>query len=228
MDYFGSSLTTEECERIALLRIAPVYRETEAELFTLKWFDYRHLHPVKATYLFAHLYEKAIRDIHAKTKDYLEAKTLVVLDHKDIFRPPVDKMPLDFSFWRARQEMDRHGVRYDFGLDFLMNRAAARGWRVYPRPNQLYTEEAVLDVRDAWVKYRHAVMQTARNPRFKLDQFSGHPDQVSYHAWLLEECGRRESPVSSLSRCFRERHLSPEIAMPVFGDSVVREALRFA
>lgn len=229
--YLGSTLTADECERIALVRIPPVYREREARLFSTKWFDYRSLHPVKATYLLAHLYVEAVRDIHAKTKDYLEAKAITakdVLGHEDIFNPPATGMPIDMAFWRARQEFDGVGVRYDFALRFIMNRAADRGWHVYPRPNQLYTQETVLDVRDAWERHRKAVMQTASDPRFELDRYVGHPDQVAYQDWLIEECKRRSSPSSALSFCIRKKHLNAELALPHFGELAVREALRYA
>jgi hypothetical protein len=228
LHYFGDSLTQDDYDRIALLRIPPAYRELEAQLVTLKWFDYRGIHPVKATYLLAHLFVRAIRDIHAKTKDYLEAKTLVVLDHEDIFNPGATKMPLDLPFWRARQEFDRVGVRYDFALNFVMNRAAARGWHVYPRPNQLYSEETVMDVKAAWEKHRLAVFQVAKDPRFELEKFSGHPDQLAYQQWLISECKRREHPSAALSFCFRAKHLNADLALPAFGDLAVREALRFA
>ena len=226
--FFGSTLNDDECDRIALMRITPELRGTESHLFTTKWFDYRHLHPTIATYYFAHCYIKSVRDIHAVTKDYQEAKIIKVLDHEDIFIPPIDVVPLDVSFWKSRQAADSIGVPYDFALSFTMNRAASRGWHVYPRPNQLYASELTLDIQDAWKERMRGSFQTAKNPRFQLKNFIGHIDQVSYQNWLLAQVAIRDSPSATLSRCMRECQLNAELALSKFSSTVVNEALSYS
>jgi hypothetical protein len=225
--FFGSDLTDADYDRIALLRIDPELRKEEPALFDTKWFDYRREHPTKMTYLFAHEYVQAVKDIHSKTSDVHEAKTLKVLDHEDIFIPN-DSMAIDVSFWKARQAADAQGVPYDFYLNFAMNRAANRGWHVYPRPNQLYMYELVLDAGDAWRQQVSEIFTTSKSPIMRTEHFEGHPDQAAYQRWLLDRCAERPMPEAPLSRCFREGHLTPEIAASRFSDKVIQEAIRLS
>lgn len=219
--FFGEKLTRDDLELRALTRIHPTARQHEAELYTTKWFDYRLMHPAQATYLFAHCYEQAVRDIYAKTKDLEESLQLDVWKGQpDIFHRATDTL----SVWRARQFCDRIGVRYDFALRFAMNRAADRGWLMFPRPNQLYEETLIRDVKDAWERHLEAIFETAKHPHYDLANYVGADCQDAYIAWLIARCNTRPRPQAPLSRCFREGQISREIALKHFEPRLVEEA----
>jgi hypothetical protein len=223
--FFGIDLSSDDLELRALTRIPQAARTQEAQLYTTRWWDYRPMHPALATYLFADEYEKAVRDIYAKTKDLDEALRIEVWKgEKDIFHRALDTI----SLWRARQFCDRVGVRYDFALRFAMNRAADRGWTMFPRPNQIYEETLIRDVKTAWEEHLRHIFDVAKHEDYLLSNDRGEAHQVAYRAWLVERCNSRQRPQAALSRCFREGHLNSVYANGHFSKEVIAEAVRTA
>lgn len=217
---FASSLTRDDSWMLELAHIPAELREDEAALQSSRWFDYRHLLPAQATLLFATTYEEVYREKYAQLRDYRDAHKVAPLRGQDIFKS-TDLLPL----WRARQAADRIGCRYDFYLRFAFDRAWERGWAYMPRPNQLYGEDLVLDVADAWAELRRASLQLARSERFKMARYNGHPDQDAYHDYLIEQVRDREHPHLVLARLiYREKCLPAELAGEQFGSEVLRRA----
>lgn len=66
--YFGADLSWEEYDE-RMIRINKDWVEEERSLFICKWFDYRQMHPVQATYLYADEYIKAFRNHYARNYD---------------------------------------------------------------------------------------------------------------------------------------------------------------
>src|SRR5260370_40528478 len=83
--YFGNDLTVADCEMLALSRVAAPLRVAESLLFTRKWHDYRSLHPVQATYLFAEQYRLAVRRAYAKQKDIRTLDKVKWVDVEGLF-----------------------------------------------------------------------------------------------------------------------------------------------
>ena len=69
INYFGNDFTSDKYDSIALSAISDKFLKNESALFSTKWFSYRHLHPVSATYLFAHLYTEEYRKVYQKIRD---------------------------------------------------------------------------------------------------------------------------------------------------------------
>lgn len=219
-EFFGSDLSADDCDLLALAHIPAEARKDEASLFDRKWFDYRHLHPVQATYLYAAQYQKAIEAIYAETKDIRTVGSIKAFEPEDIF-----KGRELLAFWFARQACDRVGCRYEFALRFIMRRFADRGWHIFPRPNQCYSLELVLDIQDAWKAECATKLQFPRHPRFKNPEFVGHDDQVAYRQWLIDQIKERGAHMHrGLSRALSEGCLTKEEALEAFGESVVRRA----
>lgn len=220
---FGNDLTVADCEMLALSRIAAPLRVAESLLFTRKWFDLRSLHPVQATFLFAEQYRLAVRRAYAKQKDIRTLDGVKGFDVEGLF----SSRELT-AVWRARQAFDAIGCRYEYGLDNIMNRFLERGWRVFPRPNQLYAEEVILDVRDAWRRECKAVLQLAKHERFLTENYVGHPDQIAYQAWQIEQVRARGGNRAMLvARLLQEHALSEQVVTAAFGASVLAQAKRF-
>jgi len=220
-EYHGSSLTWDDYEMLALARISEPHRRDETALFQTKWFDYRHLHPVAATYMYADRYAQAVRDIFAQTKDRDEALAVVPFAPSDVFQ--CNEL---IGFWLARQALDRLGIRYEFALRFAMNRFALRGWSYFPRPNQLYTEELLLDTRDAWNKECAHSLQIAKHHRFTAQHYIAHRDQIDYQAWLVKQIQTREHPHRPISRLLSEKLISKNVINDVFGEKVLNKAMQ--
>jgi hypothetical protein len=216
------ALTADDCEAIAFARIPVEYRRDEPQTMASRWFDYRRLHPVQATYLFAEHYVQAVRIIYAQTRDRKAAETVKVLAGD-----PLDSRAA-LSFWLARQAYDRIGCRYLFGLRWTMTRKADRGWQYFPQANQLYGTELLLDLADHWKGECAASMQFATEPFFKSDAFIGHPDQLAYERWQLEQIRKRATPADAwrpLSRALGERALIVERIAGAFSPSAINKAL---
>lgn len=218
-EFFGKNLTTAECERLVLTRVPPENRALEARLYEKKWFDYRGMHPVVATYLFAHLYVEAARRMFAKTRDVDEAEFVRPLDNEDIF-----KSIYLTSLWRGRQAFDACGIKYEFGLDFALNRANDRGWSYFPRPNQLYGQELMTDMQDAWRKRCSEIFQWTADPRLK--EFTC-PDREAHRQWMIQQLRMRVQPAPLLATLMREGWLPEEYATAQLGVEQVERAKRF-
>jgi hypothetical protein len=219
--YFGSNLSNIELDVLALKHVKPELRGLEAGLYQTKWFDYRHLHPVSATYLFAHHYQEQVRVIYAKTRDIEKAK-----DAKAFVTPDIFVLPELTAIVTARQAYDRIGMRYDFGIAYTFNRTCDRGWGYFPRPNQLYGEELLMDLSDAWHQRCVDSYQFVQESRFKMNRYVGHPDQIAHQEWALNQCTKRQHPHMLLSTLLKEQYVNPEIAARKLGVEVTQKAMK--
>lgn len=220
-EYFGQNITRDDCWLLELANIDEELRIEESSLLTTRWFDYRHMLPAQATYLFAHLYDQVYREFYAMQRDYRDAERIKVLRTQDVFKSS-DLV----AFWRARQAADRLGCRYDFFLRFAFKQCHERGWNYLPRPNQLYGEALCLDCADAWAELKQASLQLAKHARFKVENFTGHPDQLAYQEYLIEQVKAREHAHHALNRLIvREGVLTAEVASSHFDPDVLKRAL---
>jgi hypothetical protein len=208
---------------LALTRVDPSLRAAESLLYSRKWFDFRALHPVQATYRFAHEYAESVKRAYARQKDIRTLAGVQGFDVEKLF----ESRELS-AMWRARQAFDAIGVRYDFGLDFIMKRFCERGWRVFPRPNQLYAEEVILDVRDAWHRECKAKTQLARHERFDARNYTGHPDEKAYQAWQVDQVkARGGNRAMLLGRLLQENVLTEAVVHAAFGEAMLAQARKF-
>lgn len=220
--YFGSDLGSDAYELLACTRIAAPYRELESDVLCKKWFDYMSIHPAQATYLFAHQYQEAARRFFASTRDIRGAQEIKAFQPDDIFQ----SRELT-AMWRARQSFDMIGCRYEWGLNFAFSRAVNRGWHYFPRPNQLYAQDLLLDLKVAWLQNCKDLFQTVQNERFRLENYNGHPDQLAFLKWAAEQVKKRRQPQVLLGRLFKERMMSERVAIAIFGHDLVTQAKRF-
>src|SRR5690606_1370421 len=106
---FGDGLDLEHYEIMMMQYVPAKDRKIEAELMTTKWFDYRLMHPVQATYYFYRQYKDAYREYYRRAINY-EAAAFVKPTKQHDFLLSREAM----SFWRLRQAVDALGIRYDF------------------------------------------------------------------------------------------------------------------
>lgn len=211
-DFYGSDFPLKVLE-LKGLRIDPSHREHQADLMRKRWFDYRLMHPVLATYWFAHLYQEHTRLFYIECVDIRTAEDARGFSPDDIF------MSRDMtSMWLARSAADELGLPYEFVLRFAKKRFLERAMRSFPRPNQLYGEEFELDVRDAWEEQLRRQLTFAKLPRFRASNFRGELDQAQHVNFIVAQI--RSRPPSSwpglLRRCINEDLLSLDMARSRF------------
>lgn len=220
IEYYGQHFNHIDCEILALARIPTAYRKREAALLRTKWFDYRLLHPVKATYLYAHYYQSVVVMMYGRTKNIGDAHEVKAFSPEDVF-----KCTELLSFWKARQALDELGVRYDFGLQFAMNKAINNGWRFFPRPNQMLGEETLLDIKDAWSEECDIRLQLAQSDEFKDKSFVGSPAQVAYREFLISSARRRANKIGTMATLLKEGFVSREFVEKSFDPRTAEQAM---
>ena len=174
--------------------IKPMLLVGEAALMATKWFDYRRMHPLKATYYLAHNYNETYKKAVSMSKD------------KDLGEYVRGFKGLDFllskerlSFWRLRQLIDSLGIRYDFYVSYAMKFCLAeKSWKHIPRPAQLGRPVIVVGAMNAWQAECRARIQFCKDKRYKSSNFMGHSDQVAYENFIIEAIKSRQHPQFSL------------------------------
>lgn len=185
----------------------------EPELATTKWFDYRFLHPVMATRIFADSYTEAYRAAWARHMDRDEA------EHKDPLRDFGKKPAVFVGLWKARQAADRLGVPYNFFCRRSIRWAVDRNYKHIPRPNQLLSEEALASVREAWEELTGARLYRAETDHYLARSWCDHPAQHDHAEWLVTQARRRAHPEHILGEVVYQRPMVPEdFARAAFAD----------
>jgi hypothetical protein len=219
----GNAQARIEAEARALLRVPIELRRNEADLFESKWFDYRSLHPTQATYLFVECYAAAVRQFCELAFDR---------DRSTLIKTPIPGLIFETrestAFTMGRQALDGVGCRYDWALSVMVHRFSDRGWRGMPRPNQIYSEELILDVRDAWRVECNASLQIPKTLKHTPGQALTHT-QRDYMTWVFRHIRERNGDHwRPLSRLFSEKLVTEEAARLEFDQATVDRALRVA
>jgi hypothetical protein len=254
LDLFGTfpghDLPDDECEVILYTLWPDKERKREAKLFAQKWWDYRTLSVVHATYLFSHILTTETRSIiraHIDDAPATVAPNGTVRDWNpikagDVFDPPsqASRMP----YWRrkvgglirARQAADAEGIPYEvfvkaglrhfyFGAgSYVLQRQDQNGSRtVMPEPNLLYGEDCLAQIRDTWLQALGSRLHAAEHPRYRIANDDGHADHAEHRDWLRQQLDRRPVQDWAAARLVRDGLLSRDQALGMVRDP---EALR--
>jgi hypothetical protein len=115
-------------------------------------------------------------------------------------------------------------------LTWLLKRFSDRGWGSFPRPNQLYSEELMMDVSDAWADECKIALQIAQCDHFRIAHEAAlQPVQGEYVGWLMGQVRARGIDAwRPLSRLLKERVLTPDMVAAQFGPATLKDAQRVA
>ena len=220
--FYGHDLSFLHAETLAIQHIPANLLKKEAELMRTKWFDYRRMHPTKATFYLASCYAKAYGTAISIMKD-----SQMGLYHKGFKGMSFLDTKEKLAFWRLRQGIDKLGIRYDFYLRKAMDWCIANGWRQPPRPSQLTTNpDMVSDIMLAWEEECGSRIQFCKDRRYKVCNFFGHSDQLAYERYVLNAIKQRAQPRYALnSALYLEDAVRIEAALQEFGERVVEEAV---
>lgn len=191
--FFGAALDPQSCDVLAIAKIDRKLLNRETALYKSKWFDYRPMHPVLATYLLAHHYNRAYGDMVGQCYDH-NKRFMVAFKGKDVMACREVK-----SFWKLRQRIDELGIRYDFFCREAMSWCIDNGWKQPPRPAHVATnDELIIHVTNLWEMESRAKIQWARSARFTAAAFVGAPDQLAYEEHLTARIMQRPHPKYSI------------------------------
>jgi hypothetical protein len=224
VNYPGKGKARGENELDSLRFVAKELSLRESELYRTKWFDYRLMHHVEATRYWAFCYSEAVRTFCTLAHDASKSADLKTFDDRDALRTREASACVT-----ARQGLDQIGCRYPWAMMWYVHRFSDRGWLAMPRPNQLYSEELLLDLRDAWAIECRASLQRPSAPVFRASGRAGMRSE--YAEWAMDQAALRSSSGQlwmPLSTLLREGYLDPEHIESRFGTQTlarVRSAL---
>lgn len=217
--FFGDDVRGADLEARGL-RIDPTHRQGEADLMRSRWFDYHDLHPVTATYLFAHRYKEQTRRFCETYIDTRTADEAVAFVPDDIF------YSRDLtSMWLARRSADRLGLPYEFVLEVAQKRFVDKLFHRFPRPNQLYSEEFELDLQDEWKARLARQLVYSQRAFFRMRHWRGLVVQARHVKFVVDQIkGREGGHVNLLGRMLHEDVLSVGLAGMHFPAELVKAA----
>lgn len=219
--FLGHDLDLLHAELLAIQHIPTKLLKAESELMRKKWFDYRRMHPTKATYLLAQTYNRAYQQCMVVMKD---RSGQFMRGFKGIdFMESRERL----AFWRLRQLIDVLGIRYDFFLRKAMDWHIEAGWLQPPRPAHIgANSDLVTDIMLAWEEECEARIQYPRDTRYKAANFFGHVDQLDWENWLVEQIKVRRHPQYALhGALYVEGVLRIEKAIECFDARVLEMAI---
>lgn len=224
-NFFGGNLGFLNYEVLTIQHINHKEARVEPELMATKWFDYRRLHPMQATYYFVKCYHDAYRDFFRKAIDSARAPFVRGIKDHD-FLNAKEKM----TFWRLRQNCDRLGLPYDFFLRFAMShhhRMIGDGKVFAPRPNQFVkNEELFADALIAWENHCKATLKVACDPYYRASNYTGSRDQQAHEAFVIGQIKQRSVPRFSLhAAMYLYDVVRIEEALRQFDQQVVEDAI---
>lgn len=229
--FYGHDLNFLDCEVLALANVPAPLLKKESSLMGKKWFDYRRLHPTKATYLFAHYYVRAYQGFMMATFD-VRGRYMRPFKELDVMQAH-EKL----AVWRLRQLVDDLGMRYDFFLQHAFKGYSHSGWflkkmdkgsRAAPRPSHINANaDLITNVMMQWEEECASRIQWPRDPRYKAENFFGHVDQLAWEDWLVGQIAQRRHPQYALQTAlYIESALRIEKAVASFDERVVDEAVQ--
>lgn len=225
-EYIGSNLTDAECDLIALTRFSKRLFDGESQLQQVCFFDYRYMHPVKRTYLFAHEYMKSYKALYERYIDidsdgiYGLSRPKDPLDN-DPPRNKTAKLRTPTCLWVARQVADAKCIPYDFyvsaALKYLfeeryykamVGQTATKKVRLNIQASALYSVAVQECVEKKWSDYQKARMIWSDNERLAFDE--------------LEMQGKKKPHVYKLDY---ERYIARQILSRTMREFPVQNAL---
>ena len=208
--YWNADLSAAEYDAMFLqAEINSKHLYNESALMKKKWFDYRYMHFVEATYLFTKYYIQAYKNMKTKTFDFQRGP------HISPFKGFKKDEPQDFlkisdretvGMYRARGVADKLGINYEFYNDFAVKWCIETMiWKRSPRPSQLYSKPLLEDMVEAWRERCDTSMQIPDDERYELSMGVQGENQEDFQEWLGGQMLNRVHPEISLNTYMNNR-----------------------
>lgn len=228
VETYGPDFGADACEEIAFTRIDKKWLKLELNLFSSKWFDYRFMHPVHATYRYAADYDRAFRQMYAANFDRRASEFYRIFKTDDIFAA---RTPWLTGLWKGRQVADALGMPYPIYLSMAFDRVT-RYWKQAfpPQPGHVnpQNEGDVAELAEKWTAHQAANLIHGTHPLFHNDNYTGAPAQNAHHEWLFEQMMLRENPAPILAQLVYSKGLLPsQKVRSRLGDEMSEQILTF-
>lgn len=176
----------------------------DRDLFDTKWFDYRRMSSVQATWAYLKSYGQISKRIYARDIDRDRAehipfasRTKLVADLEKGLSSAKSKLS---GYWRGRQVADALGMPYDLYIEHAMTYRMRRWSRAYlPQPQHLYHEFDVEKVQEKWEEIKQTRLILPDDPAYLIQNFQDIPYQNDFHEWLFAQSKFRPNPASFLA-----------------------------
>ena len=193
--FYGSDLTDLEAEKLFIERFGGGERafkthfRKELKLRDKKWYDYRTMHPVVATYLYAAEYRRVYRSYYSKTVDFQRAMYVKGFKGDDAWMANSSG-----GFIKGRQQADSMGIPYWFYIENAFEWLYRKKWKHIPRQTHLYNKEVIQFVLDAWITRATETLIVAELPFFKDQSNNKRPEYIAHQEWLKDRVSMSRIP----------------------------------
>lgn len=190
--FYGTDLSDTDLARLFYQKIQHVPEarrgRQERALIGTKWFDYRFMGPVLATFYYAQCYGEVHKRLFARHIDREAAERMRGAKYANIFEDHPSRVT---GLWRGRQHADAIGMPYDLYIELAMERGMRYKRDYLPAPQQLYSEDAVKAAFEGWRERLTGRIYVATDPRYRNDHYIGQPSQINHRIWVLGQIERR-------------------------------------
>lgn len=225
--FYGRKLSFNDFEVLAIQHIPRTLLKEESGLMQTKWFDYRRLHPMQATYHFMKCYTLAYQEFNRVAVDAEKAPFMRPIKGND-FISGREKL----AFWKLRQMVDKLGIPYPYFLARAMRWYVEECFRrqsLYaPRPGHITTnEELIVTIMMDWEEDCLIRLKIPADDWFRTSNFVGNEHQLAYEKFILEQINNRQHKRFSLSSAiYKYQVLRVEMALIKFGGKLVSDAIK--
>jgi hypothetical protein len=225
--FHGDSWTEKEYDAATLANFSDSAREKESDYFQTKWFDYRRLHPLQATFYWLWCYQDAYQDYIHKYVDMESYEKGIRSD----FLNSKEKN----AIWRARRYCDRNGIPYDVFIRtrFQQKEDEWRAKNFFPRPKDMLPSLGLtVEEESACCNWEEPlIIRWAVDPIYQINAWRGLECQLAYEYYLVEKMQQRRCKAFLghvlHTAIYVRKQLRIETAILNFGIDPVREAQSF-
>lgn len=176
--------------------INPKFLEVEVELFRIKWFDYRFLTPLQATWQYIDIFGDVYREFYRLNFDVRASEFITVPTADKVIaglEKSDDKIRKMFpSFWRGRQVADAIGMPYRTFLNIAFEKRLSYWNRPFmPNARHLYSEMIAVAAQERWEELQRARLFTSDLPAYLTQNYQNSDMQNDYHEWLFLQASYR-------------------------------------
>lgn len=189
------------------------FQKFDQDLFTTKWFDYRRMSSVQATFAYIKDYARVYREIYARDIDYERAKHLKILTgtelHASLGNGDTKAKRRLTGFWRGRQVADALGMPYDLYIEHAITFRMRKWQRAHmPQPQHLYHEFDVEKIQELWEELQAGRLFLPEDPAYLVQNYQNISYQNDFHEWLFKQAKLRGNEAWLLAE-FIQKDLMP-------------------
>lgn len=191
--------TLKDLDHKTILFVDSKLLAEECSLYASKWWDYKPLHPLEATYEYAEQFKLAVKRSIRKRKCIWMGLNYKGLKEDDFL---LCSKSVITGLWKGRQMADRHGIPYDFYCSEAIRYSEQRNYTFIPHPNQMYKVRStykkdvsmVTHIVDAWVTANINRLFYAQSKFYSIDAYQRNRHWVEHQLYLVDLINTRSIP----------------------------------